>query len=79
MYTVYSNQIQLDEEIKVSDVLKELEDLGKDHKSIKNVLVLYSFKDLIGTTEDVQLNPKEKLIRAMINTYTAEECYRQIS
>lgn len=79
MYTVYSNQIQLDEEIKVSDVLKELEDLGKDHKSIKNVLDLYSFKDLIGTTEDVQLNPTEKLIRAMIKTYTAEACYRQIS
>ena len=63
----------------MSDVLKELEDLGKDHKSIKNVLDLYSFKDLIGTTEDVQLNPTEKLIRAMIKTYTAVACYRQIS
>jgi len=79
MYSVYSNQIQLDEEIKVSDVLKELEDLGKDHKSIKNVLDLYSFKDLEGTAEDIELKPYEKLVRALIKTYTSEACYRKIS
>lgn len=63
----------------MSDVLTELEDLGKDHKSIKNVLDLYTFKDLEGTPEDTDLNSSEKLVRAMIKTYTAEACYRQIS
>lgn len=78
MYTVYCNTIQEDEEIKMSEIIKELKDLSESQTGFKEVEDLLTFADVIGMV-DLKLSQEELLLRALIKTYTSEACYRQIS